>query len=64
MSKTKGSRLIIIVECTTCRTNKIKRSTSISRYSTKKNRKNTPERMELNKFCPHCNQHTLHKEIK
>jgi large subunit ribosomal protein L33 len=29
-----------------------------------KNRKNTPERIELKKFCPYCNKHTIHKEIK
>ena len=42
----------------------MKRSAGVSRYSTKKNRKNTPERIELNKFCPYCAKHTIHKEIK
>ena len=27
-------------------------------------KKNTPERIELKKFCPYCNKHTIHKEIK
>ncbi|MAV12440.1 MAG: 50S ribosomal protein L33, partial [Cyanobium sp. MED843] len=25
---------------------------------------NTTERLEIKKFCPHCNKMTLHKEIK
>ncbi|MEB3247104.1 MAG: 50S ribosomal protein L33, partial [Synechococcus sp.] len=29
-----------------------------------KNRRNTTERLELRKFCPHCNASTVHKEIK
>ena len=64
MAKNKASRLLIILECTECRTNKIKRSTGISRYTTTKDRKNTPNRIELKKFCRHCNKHIIHKEIK
>jgi len=33
-------------------------------YVTRKNRRNTTERIELKKFCPHCNASTVHKEIK
>ena len=64
MAKNKGSRLGITLECTECRSNETKRSAGVSRYTTKKNRKNTPERIELKKFCRYCNQHTTHKEIK
>jgi large subunit ribosomal protein L33 len=64
MAKSKGTRLVITIECTECRLNKFKRSEGISRYTSMKNRKNTPERIELKKFCPHCAKHTLHKEIK
>ncbi len=64
MAKSKGTRLVITLECTECRKNETKRSPGVSRYSTKKNRKNTPERLELKKFCPHCAKHTIHKEIK
>ena len=64
MAKTKGSRVIITLECTECRTNNDKRTPGISRYTTKKNRRNTPNRLEIKKFCPNCNRHTLHKEIK
>lgn len=64
MAKSKGTRLIITIECTECRKFEKKRSNGVSRYTTKKNRKNTPERIELKKFCPFCNKHQIHKEIK
>ena len=35
-----------------------------SRYITKKNKKNTPERLELKKFNPIMKKVTVHKEIK
>ncbi|MEM9769536.1 MAG: 50S ribosomal protein L33 [Cyanobacteria bacterium P01_D01_bin.71] len=60
----KGVRLVITLECTECRSNQNKRSNGVSRYTTEKNRRNTPSRMELKKFCPNCNRHTTHKEIK
>ena len=63
MAKTKGIRVIITLECTDCRTNTNKRSAGISRYTTMKNRRNTPNRLEIKKFCPNCNRHTVHKEI-
>jgi len=31
-------------------------------YVTTKNRSNTQDRLELNKYCPWCRQHTAHKE--
>ncbi|MBF2079983.1 MAG: 50S ribosomal protein L33 [Synechococcales cyanobacterium T60_A2020_003] len=64
MAAKKGVRIIITLECTECRTNTDKRSPGVSRYTTTKNRRNTTNRLELNKFCPHCNKHTVHKEIK
>jgi large subunit ribosomal protein L33 len=64
MAKTKGTRVVITLECTECRINNDKRTPGISRYTTKKNRRNTPNRLEIKKFCPNCNRHTLHKEIK
>ncbi len=33
-------------------------------YRTVKNKKNTVEKLELNKFCSRCNKTTLHKEKK
>ena len=64
MAKTKGSRILITLECIECRSNKNKRSPGISHYVTQKNRRNNPERLELKKYCSHCNKTTFHKEIK
>ena len=33
-------------------------------YDTMKNKKNDPERMEMNKYCKFCKKHTVHKETK
>ena len=64
MAKAKGVRIVVTLECTECRTNTNKRSNGVSRYTTMKNRRNTTSRLELKKFCTHCNTHTVHKEIK
>jgi len=64
MAKNKGSRVLITLECTDCRSNDNKRSPGVSRYITQKNRRNNPDRIELKKYCPNCNRHTIHKEIK
>ena len=64
MAKNKGTRILVTLECTECRSNLNKRSKGISRYLTQKNRRNSPERLELKKYCPHCNKTIIHKEIK
>jgi large subunit ribosomal protein L33 len=64
MAKNKGTRILITLECTECRSNTNKRSLGISRYLTQKNRRNNPERLELKKYCQYCNRQTIHKEIK
>jgi len=64
MAKNKGTRILITLECTECRSNLTKNSKGVSRYSSQKNRRNNPERLELKKYCPHCNKSTVHKEIK
>lgn len=33
-------------------------------YNTMKNKKNDPDRLEMNKYCRFCRKHTLHKESK
>ena len=33
-------------------------------YTTKKNKKNDPDRLEMKKYCRFCRKHTLHKETK
>ncbi len=52
---------IIHLECTTCRKSGMP---GVSRYSTKKNKKNTPQRLEFSKYCRYERKHTPHKEIK
>nr|YP_010444287.1 ribosomal protein L33 [Fibrocapsa japonica]UTE95174.1 ribosomal protein L33 [Fibrocapsa japonica] len=64
MAKKKGTRIIITLECTQCRSNNQKRSVGVSRYTSQKNRQNTSFRLELKKYCPYCNKHRIHKEIK
>ena len=57
----KGNRVQVILECTE---HKASGLAGTSRYITKKNKKNTPERMELKKFNPILKKVTVHKEIK
>ena len=59
--KTKGNRIQVILECTE---HKETGMAGTSRYITTKNRKNTPDRMEIKKFNPVLKKYTLHKEIK
>ena len=59
--KSKGNRVQVILECTE---HKSTGMPGTSRYITTKNRKNTPDRMELKKFNPVLKKYTLHKEIK
>ena len=33
-------------------------------YNTVKNKKNDPDRLEMNKYCPFCRKHTVHRETK
>jgi large subunit ribosomal protein L33 len=33
-------------------------------YSTVKNKRSTPDRLELSKYCRFCRKHTAHKETK
>ncbi len=59
--KSKGNRIQIILECTE---HKASGMAGTSRYVTEKNRKNTPDRLEIKKFNPILKRYTLHKEIK
>ena len=60
-SKKKGDRVQVILECTEMKETVLP---GTSRYVTTKNRKNTPERMELKKYNPILKRMTVHKEIK
>ncbi|HDH53586.1 MAG TPA: 50S ribosomal protein L33 [Nitrospirae bacterium] len=46
---------IILLQCTSCKN---------KNYSTTKNKKNTPEKLTLKKYCRHCRKHVAHKETK
>ena len=59
--KAKGNRVQVILECTEMKESGLP---GTSRSVTTKNRKNTPERMELKKYNPILKKMTLHKEIK
>ncbi len=59
--KSKGVRIQVILECTE---HKETGMPGISRYITTKNRRNTPDRVELKKYNPILKRVTLHKEIK
>ncbi len=48
-------RITITLACSECRERN---------YSTKKNKKNDPERLERQKYCSVCKKHTMHKETK
>jgi len=48
-------REMITLQCTECKE---------KNYTSTKNKKTTPDRLELKKFCPRCRQHKPHKEIK
>lgn len=57
----KGNRVQVILECTE---HGQSGSPGTSRYITSKNKKNTPERIELKKYNPILRKVTVHKEIK
>ena len=44
-----GSRVKITLRCSECKQRN---------YNTNKNKRNTTERLELNKYCPFCRKHT------
>ena len=59
--KAKGNRVQVILECTEMKESGLP---GTSRYVTTKNRKNTPERLELQQSDPILRRMTVHKEIK
>lgn len=60
-SKKKDARSYVALECTEC---KSKLNVSKENYFVSKNKMNSAERLELNKYCPTCKKHTIHKEKK
>ncbi|MDX1912270.1 MAG: 50S ribosomal protein L33 [Saprospiraceae bacterium] len=59
--KSKGNRIQVILECTEHKNSGLP---GTSRYITQKNRKNTPDRMELKKYNSIMRKYTVHREIK
>ncbi len=57
----KGNRVQVILECTEHKTSG---QPGTSRYISNKNKKNTPERLELKKYNSILKKVTVHKEIK
>jgi large subunit ribosomal protein L33 len=51
----KNARETILLQCT--------ESGKIN-YTSTKDKKNHPERLELKKYCPALRRHTLHREVK
>ena len=59
--KAKGNRVQVILECTEMKESGLP---GTSRYITTKNRKNTPERLELKKYIPIRKRMPIHNEIR
>ncbi|MCI0530786.1 MAG: 50S ribosomal protein L33 [candidate division Zixibacteria bacterium] len=49
------ARDIITLACSECKRRN---------YSKTKNKKLHPDRVEYKKYCPYCNKHTGHKEVR
>ncbi|RLB84678.1 MAG: 50S ribosomal protein L33 [Deltaproteobacteria bacterium] len=48
-------RIIVILACSECKRRN---------YTTTKNKRTTPNKLEFSKYCRFCMRHTLHKETK
>jgi large subunit ribosomal protein L33 len=55
MASKKDVRPIITLACGDCKERN---------YTSEKNRRNDPNRIEIKKFCPRCRKHTVHRETK
>ena len=55
MAKKNENRVLVSLVCEECKN---------ANYTVSKNKKNTTERLELNKYCPRCRKNTNHKEKK
>lgn len=51
----KEDRVVVDLACTECRQRT---------YTTEKNRRNDPDRIELRKYCPRCRGHRLQREAR
>ncbi|QSO47973.1 50S ribosomal protein L33 [Alicyclobacillus mengziensis] len=48
-------RVVITLACSDCKQRN---------YTSVKNKKNDPDRIEVKKFCPYCKTHTAHRETR
>ena len=48
-------RTLVILACSECKRRN---------YTTTKNKRTTPEKLSLRKYCKFCRSHTAHKETK
>ncbi len=55
MAKKKEATEIVTLQCETCKRRN---------YTTRKNKKKNPDRLERKKYCNFDKKHTVHKEIK
>lgn len=55
MAKKGGQRIKIGLVCSTCKNRN---------YVTTRNKINTPEKLELKKYCRYCRKKTAHKETE
>lgn len=65
MGKSKGTRITVTLECL-CEnmSSQLASRSRMFRYTTTKNRRNTPNKLKLKKYCPKCNRHSFFQEIK
>ena len=50
-----SNRVLVALACSECKRRN---------YHTSKNKKNTPGRLELRKYCKWCRTHTVHRETR
>ncbi|AHF96673.1 MULTISPECIES: 50S ribosomal protein L33 [Desulfurella] len=48
-------REIVYLACSQCKN---------KNYTSTRDKKKSKDKLELRKYCPHCNTHTIHKEVK
>ncbi|CAA9551004.1 MAG: LSU ribosomal protein L33p @ LSU ribosomal protein L33p, zinc-dependent [uncultured Thermoleophilia bacterium] len=50
-----GVRIAVTLACTECKRRN---------YQSSKSKRNTPDRLEIKKFCPHEGRQTVHRETR
>ncbi|MGC8502216.1 50S ribosomal protein L33 [Desulfurella sp.] len=48
-------RELVYLACSQCKN---------KNYTSTRDKKKSKDKLELRKYCPHCNTHTIHKEVK